>query len=187
MNAPINMPPPPLTGEEFALRYAGQSVELVDGQVIEVPMPSTKHGRICLVIARLIDEVAERGGLGRVMTNDSFIRVQDSPEKVRGADVTFYSYERLPRGPVPEGLLPVSPDLVVEVRSPSDTWDGVFIKVGEYLRANVTVVIVLDAATSTASTCRREAGQQIFKTDEELTIPDVLPGFAVAVRRLFEG
>lgn len=34
-----------LTAEEFAERYAGQRVELVKGQVVELPMPFWKHGK----------------------------------------------------------------------------------------------------------------------------------------------
>jgi hypothetical protein len=38
----------------------------------------------------------------------------------------------------------------------------------------------------TASVYRADELQRIFDNGDELTIPDVLPGFAVAVRRLFE-
>jgi Uma2 family endonuclease len=83
-------------------------------------------------------------------------------------------------------VLPQKPDLVVEVRSPSDNWSKIFTKVGEYLGSGVRVVIVLDSATTSASVYRPEELQQIFHNGDELTVPDVLPGFAVTVRKLFE-
>jgi Uma2 family endonuclease len=179
-------PVPLLTAEEFAQRNGGQRVELVKGVVKELPMPFPKHGKICATIARLVGNYVEERDLGHVMTNDSFVKTRTNPDTVRGADVSYYSYERLPKGEVPDGLLPVAPDLVVEVRSPSDGWNEIFIKVGEYLGAAVRVVIVLDAVSQTASVYRQEELQQIFHNSDEVIVPEVLPGFAVAVRRLFE-
>jgi hypothetical protein len=45
---------------------------------------------------------------------------------------------------------------------------------------------VLDAASTSASVYRALELQQIFHNGDELVLPDVLPGFLVAVRRLFE-
>lgn len=175
-----------MTAEEFVRRYLRANFELVKGVLKELPVPFLKHGRICFLIARFIEEAAERQTLGRVMTNDSFVKTRSNPDSVRGADVCYFSYDRLPRGQVPDGLLSVVPDLVVEVRSPSDTWTEIFAKVSEYLAAGVRAVVVLDAVSTSASVYRAEELQQIFHNGDELTVPEVLPGFAVAVRRLFE-
>jgi Uma2 family endonuclease len=180
------VPTPLLTAEEFAQRYHHHHVELVKGVVKELSMPSPKHGKICLTIGYLIlDHVLEHDR-GHAMSNDSFVRTRTNPDTVRGADVCYYSYERLPRGAVPEGLLAAVPDLVVEVRSPSDNWSEIFTKVGEYLGAGVRVVLVLDAASTSASVYRAQELQQIFHNGDELVVPDVLPGFTVTVSRLFE-
>jgi Uma2 family endonuclease len=187
---PINLPPasPPtrLTAAEFVQRHGGGYMELVEGQVRELPMPFPKHGKHCATIARLFGNHVADHDRGHVMSNDSFVQTRTNPDTVRGADICFYSYERLPKGAVPEGLLPVAPDLVVEVRSPSERWVEVYSKVIEYLQAGVRVVVVLDAATTTASVFRTDELQQIVHNGDELTIPEVLPGFAVPVQRLFE-
>src|SRR5207248_1549779 len=85
--------------------------------------------------------------LGHVLSNDSCIVTERNPDTVRGADVAFYSYERVPRGPIPPGLLSVPPDLVFEVLSPNDRWSDVHVKVAEYLHAGVQAVCVLDDST----------------------------------------
>ena len=177
---------PLLTAEEFAQLHGHQRVELVKGVVKELPRPFPKHGKRCATMVRLIGNYAEERNVGHVMSNDSFVKTKSKPDTVRGADVSYYSYERLPKGEVPDGLLPVAPDLVVEVRSPSDGWGEIFTKVGEYLGAGVRVVIVLDAVSLTASVYRADELQRIFTNGDELTVPEVLPGFAIAVRRLFE-
>src|SRR5262245_39954152 len=175
-----------ITADEFARRYGGQYVELVDGVVQELPVPFQFHGKVCNRAAFFLTQHVDANDLGHVTTNDSFVQTASNPDRVRGADVCFFTYERLPRGPIPEGLLPVNPDLVIEVRSPSEGWNDVFIKVGEYVSANVRVVVVLDMTTLSASVYRKDEFQQIFDNGDDLTIPDVLPGFTVPVRKFFE-
>ena len=185
---PVAPPPTPplLTAEEFVERYAGRYVDLVKGVVVEYPMPYPRHGKVCGLVARpLLNFVADHD-LGHVMINDSFVRLRENPDTVRGPDLSYYSYARLPRGEVPGGLLAAIPDLVFEVRSPSNDWSEVFAKLGEYLKAGVLVVVVIDPDSATASAYRRTEFQQIFDNGDELTLPDVLPGFGVPVRQFFE-
>jgi Uma2 family endonuclease len=184
VETPVTTVTPKLTIDEFLTRHLDQpGYELVKGIVKEPAMPWPKHGFLCLEIAWLIKNHVTQYDLGRVASNDSFVRT--GPDTLRGGDVCFWSYNRLPRGLVPEGLLPQSPDLVVEVRSPNDRWGDLFAKVGEYLNAGVRVVVVLDVVSATASVYRPEELQQIFHNSDELTLPEVLPGFSVPVSRLF--
>lgn len=183
---PLAATPGLLTAAEFAARYESRRVELVKGVLKEGPMPTLQHGKICSRIDRLIGAFVEERDLGHVMSNDSWILVARNPDTVRGADLCYFSYERLAKGRIPPGLIEAVPDLVVEVRSPSDRWTEVFAKVLEYLQAGVRVVVILDQGTGTASVYRPDELQQIFHNGDPLTLPDVLPGFSVPVSRLFE-
>lgn len=190
---PVRTPPPhpaaPMTAEEFVRLHGDESgVELVKGRVMRLPMPGAEHGEVCLNAGVLIREVVKAGKLGRVMVNDTFVRTATNPDTYRGADVCFVSYARLPKDqPSPKGPLEVAPDLVFEVRSPTDRTGDIQIKVGEYLNAGVTVVVVLDPEIEAASVYRQtESFPQRMHNGDELTLPDVLPGFAVPVRRFFE-
>lgn len=177
--------PPRLSIEEFIARHGNSPrVELVKGIVKEYPMPGLEHGKICAKIGALIFNHVEARDLGHVMSNDSFVRT--GPDSVRGADVLFYSYERLPKGqPIPKTMHERPPDLVVEVKSPSDNWTELFGKVVEYLRAGVRVVLLLDPESASASVYQPNELRRILHNGDELTLPEVLPGFAVAVSRLF--
>lgn len=147
-------------------------------------MPGLEHGELCMKIGAPIYNHVVVHNLGRVMSNDSFVKT--GPDSVRGADVLFYSYERLPKNrPVPRTMHDLAPDLVVEVRSPSDNWTELFAKVVEYLRAGVRVVLLLDPESATASVYRPDELQQILHNGDELTLPDVLPGFTLPIARLF--
>lgn len=186
-----------LTADEFLAEYGHLSgVELVRGKVVwagrpaaapEQAMPKFRHGVVSYRAVRLLSDFIEANRLGWVAINDTFVRTDDAdPATVRGADALFVSFARLPAGATPENLA-VPPDLILEVRSPSDKWSKVFAKVGEYLAVGVRVVVVLDPHTKSASVYRQDELQQIFHNGDEFTLPDVLPGFAVPVRRFFEG
>lgn len=179
-------PPALLTAEEFArLPDDGRRLELVAGQLVETPMPPPKHGFCCSKLDRAIGNFVDDNGLGRVASNDSWVKTRGGPDTVRGADVAFWSYDRLPKGEVPEGIIPSPPDLVIEVRSPSERWTDIFGKMLEYLKAGVRVACILDPGTETLSIYRPDEIQQILTADDEFTLPDVLPGFATKVGKLF--
>ena len=148
-------------------------------------MPPPRHGFICSRIDRSIGNFVEDHELGRVASNDSWVKTERGPDTVRGADIAFWSYERLPRGAVPEGVIPTPPDLVIEVRSPSERWTKVFAKVVEYLDAGVRVACLVDPATETLSVYREDEIQQILTVDDDFTLPDILPEFRVRVGQFF--
>ena len=154
-------------------------------------MAGGAHGKVCYRVATAIGQFVDAGDLGHMFINDTFVKVPttEDPERVYGADVCFVSYSRLAKDVVvPPGVIPATPDLVIEVRSPSDTWAQIFRKVGDYLGAGVPVVLVLDPERSTASTYRSDVTnpQEIYHRDDTLTIPDILPGFSAPVARFFE-
>lgn len=149
-------------------------------------MPGAKHGYVASNACYLFTSHVKANKIGRVMSNDSFVQTGRQPDTVRGADLFYISYERLPQGEVPSGLTPLPPELVVEVVSPTDRWSQIFVKIGDYLQAGVSAVVVLDPKTATASVYRADEIQQVLDNGDELTIPDVLPGFSVPVKRFFE-
>ncbi|MCC6417830.1 MAG: Uma2 family endonuclease [Gemmataceae bacterium] len=176
-----------LTAEQFRLLPGnGQPRELVRGRVVPMNVPAPRHGEICGRVVRFVGNFVEERDLGRVVSNDAGIITERGPDTVRGADVAYYSYLRVPKGPMPDGYLPVAPELVFEVRSPTDRWKKVLAKVAEYLNAGVAVVCVLDAQTETAHAYFEDQPTQIFQADQELVLPELLPGFQVRVRRFFE-
>ena len=85
-----------------------------------------------------------------------------------------------------KGYLDVVPNLAVEVKSPDDRWKDILAKVAEYLNAGVSVVCVLDPKRSTVTVYQPDQPEQTFNADDTLTLPTVLPGFSVVVRRFFE-
>lgn len=176
-----------LTAEEFSRRPdADHFEELVRGKIIMSPPAGARRGYACAEIAYHLRRFLEEHDLGRVLGNDSGVITQRNPDTVRGADLAYYSHNRIPKGALPSGYPTQAPELVFEVRSPSDRWSNVLVKVGEYLNAGVLAVAVLDPDARAAHVYRSEAPPVRLDADDALTFPDVLPGFQVIVGRLFE-
>ncbi len=175
-----------LTAEEFGSRPdPGYPEELVQGRIVRMPPPTPRHGQVCGKTDRLLGTFADEHDLGHVLCNDSGVITERDPDTVRGADVAFYSYAKVPRGPIRQGYLDVVPDLVVEVRSTGDRWGDITAKVAEYHDAGVGVVIILDPDTEKAHVFRPGQPPRELGPDDELTLPDLLGDFRVVVRRFF--
>jgi Uma2 family endonuclease len=129
---------------------------------------------------------AEDRDLGRVLSNATGVITERGPDTVRGANVSFYSFARVPKGPLPGSYLDVPPDLVAEVLSPNDRWPKVLAKVAECLDAGTVVVLVLDDKRRLAHCFRADGTIPMLGGDEELTIPDLLGDFKVRVGRFFQ-
>ena len=174
-----------LTAEEFRLLPdPGHPVELVRGQIVMMNMPGFQHGVVCGNIAGMLRDMVRQRDLGYVTCNDAGVVTMRDPDSVRGADVAFYSYARIPKGTLPEGYPTVAPELVFEVRSPSDTMAELLAKTAEYLRAGVLVVCVVDPRSETLTVHHAQRSPQVLTESETLTLPELLPGLNLSVREL---
>ncbi|MBI2807282.1 MAG: Uma2 family endonuclease [Planctomycetes bacterium] len=177
-----------MTAAEFRLLPDdGIPKELVRGKVVTMNVPAPRHGHFCSRLSRWIGVFAEdENDLGRVVTNDSGVVTERDPDTVRGPDISYYSYKRLPKGPFPEGYLEVAPDAAFEVRSPTDSWHRTHNRVNDLLNAGVAVVCVLDPRTESLTVYNLESPPRVLYKGDTLTLPDVLPGFELPIVRFFE-
>ena len=176
-----------LTAEQYALLPdSGRPTELVCGKVVEMNFPYPRHGLVCAAAVDILRSFAKQHDLGHVMSNDSGVITERNPDSVRGADVSFYSYARVPRGRLPRGYLSVPPEIVIEVRSDSDRWSKLMKKASEYLDAGVAVVCLLDSDHDSIYVMRADQPPLKLGPDEELTLPEMHESFRVRVGQFFE-
>lgn len=176
-----------ITADEYArLPDPGYPTELVKGEVVRMNQPVPRHGQICAKVSHMLLTYLDHHDSGHVLVNDAGIITERNPDTVRGGDVWYISYDKIPKGPLPSRYLDVPPDIMFEVRSPSDRWVRLMAKVVEYLQAGVPVVCVLDPDTQTARLHVADDPEIILQASDELTFPNQLPGFRVSVQALFE-
>jgi len=176
-----------LTAEEFLLLpETGEPLELVCGVPTPMNRPNTGHGLICSAIVEYLAPFVRERGLGRLVANDSGIITRRRPDTVRGPDVAYFSFQRLPVSSDRSGYPAAVPELVFEVRSPSDSPRKVMEKALEYLQAGVLVICVLDPEVQTATIYRFERPSETLLVEATLAFPDLLPGWELPVSKLFE-
>ena len=176
-----------LTAEQYALLPdSGLPTELVRGKIVEMNRPFPRHGQVCGEAYYILKSFVKLHDLGHVLSNDFGVITERSPDSVRGPDVAFFSYARVPRGRLPNWYLDVPPEVVIEVRSPSDRWVTLTAKATEYLDAGVAVVCLLDPDNDSIHVMRAEQPTVKLGPDDELTLPEMHPSFRVPVRQFFE-
>jgi Uma2 family endonuclease len=175
-----------LTAEEYGeLPDLGGPSELVRGQIMMMNMPASFHGKICFRIAYLLQRYLDDHDLGHVLTNDSGVITGRDPDTVRGADVAYYSYARVPRDYPRKGYWPAAPELVFEVLSPSDQESETLVKKDEYLQAGVLLVCIVAPERQCVTVFSTDHPAVVLTAKETLEFPSVLPGFKVQVGQLF--
>jgi Uma2 family endonuclease len=176
-----------MTIEEFErLPNNGQPMELVRGRIVEMNVPKPRHGEVCSLITEIVGSFARQHDIGRTVANDAGVITQRNPDSLRGADVAFYSFRRVPKGPLPAGYLNVVPEIVFEVLSDDDRWSQVLEKIAEYLNAGVGVVCVLDPKDRTLQIYTAVQPAQTLTAGEQFALPEHLGSFSVAVARFFD-
>jgi Uma2 family endonuclease len=160
--------------------------ELVKGVLVTMSPPWPRHGEICARIVYLLQRYLEDHPIGRIVSNDSSMVTERDPDTVRGPDISYYSFARTPRGPLPTGLLPVPPEITFEVRSPSDRWSQLHVKVAEYLAVGVEATCVVDDRTRCVHVFHADREPQVLGVDDEFSLPEILGDFHVQVRQFFD-
>ena len=77
------------------------------------------------------------------------------------------------------------PVLAVEILSPSDVQEEIDEKVELYLETGVAIVWVVNPRFATITVYRPNAAPVMFSGDQELSAEPHLPGFRVAVSKIF--
>ena len=180
-SAPRERRPTGYSPEDLLSMPDGEQYELVDGQLEGKAMSGLSSWVGLEVGARLRNFVVEHQ-LGWVFGADAGYQCfADAPDKVRKPDVSIVAKDKLPNGPT-DGHLRVAPDLAVEVASPNDSLRDTDRKVEDYLAAGVRSVWLIDPNVRIVQVIRANGTSLRLRDPDELTEPDILPGFRCYVR-----
>jgi Uma2 family endonuclease len=160
----------------------GKLFELDEGELIVMSTGRPRHNRVRDGLAYRLRRVVEEGGLGEIFIETDF---RLSPNRVRIPDIAFLPAERAKRID-PDRIIEGAPALAIEVVSPTDLAADLARKVDQYLAAGAQAVWVLYPDLKEVHT-RRPGGISATLTETDvLEAGDLLPGFSVRVRDLFE-
>jgi Uma2 family endonuclease len=123
--------------------------------------------------------------LGRVFDSSTGYNFSAFGGKNPSPDVSWVERSRL-EGVDTSGLIPIVPDFVIELRSKTDSIKDVRAKMEEYRRVGVRLGWLLDPQKQQVEIYRPGQDVEILADPKTLSGEDVLPGFVLDMRFLFE-
>ena len=176
-----------ITGEQLLemSRSLMGHVELVKGEIIQMPPAGDIHGELAMNLGFLLKGHIKQNNLGKVYAAETGFYIARNPDTVRAVDVAFIAKERLPEVPY-GGYLEIVPDVTVEVVSPNDRPREIVEKVKECLDAGVKYIWVVYPKSRQVYVYKSDQSVEILSEDDVLIGEDVIPGFACEVSEIFE-
>jgi Uma2 family endonuclease len=165
---------------------AGVRYELSEGELIVSPSANYFHNRIRDLFNARLRVFVDRNKLGGVVSEMDFQLGEDT---VRRPDVAFISAARLEGVDLERVPLPLAPDLVIEIVSPSDRAADLLVKVSQYLAAGTKAVWLFYPDTRLAYRYvpgKLEPGVRSADAGQSFEEPEMLPGFQLSLGQIFE-
>jgi Uma2 family endonuclease len=178
-----------LTHEQFrALCRENRDVRLeltAKGELIVMPPTGWESGRRNIKLAARLENWTEENGMGVAFDSSTgFILPNGS---IRSPDVAWVAKERIMAlNPNPDGFLPLAPDFVIELRSASDRLKPIQIKMQEYLENGVRLGFLLNPQDRRVEIYRIGKPVEVLQSPTEVFGEDVLPGFVLNLKGIFE-
>jgi Uma2 family endonuclease len=147
-----------ITAEELLyMPDSGLRRELILGEIRETPPSGFEHGCIAANFACALSTFVRDRCLGSVLIADPGFILATNPDTVRAPDVAFVVRDRVAALRRPRGYFPGSPDLAVEVISPTDTYSEVVETVETWLAAGCCMVVVANPRNRSLKVFRSRA------------------------------
>ena len=178
---------PTLTVEDLERLHAAFPdfrMELVNGEIRVMSPSGGESDAVCLELGALLRNWVRPNRLGQVFGSSAGFRLPNKTKDVRAPDVSFVRADRLQQ--TPRGYIEVVPDLMVEVRSPSDSLADLRQKIQNFFAVGTEVGILVDPDSRSVEVYRPgQNAPQVLRDGDVLTVPDLLPGWSVAVSDLW--
>ena len=173
-----------LTLEEFLAMPEGDVTdELVDGQVVPKVSPKEFHSMLTFALTTLLTRWAK--GRGRVRLEWAITLKRRGVDWAPVPEVTYISYERLPKSWKRNEACPVPPELVVEIISPGQSLKDFEEKAKDYFGAGVLLVWVVDPEAFSISVFFPDGTSRLY-TGEDKIVEPLLPELKLTPQLVFE-
>ena len=183
-------PPGPYTLDEVAFILEEEPVELLNGWLVRQEMTDLYERRFVSNLGGALDLAAREAGFGQVLGDQTECVLSNG--SVVKPDVALISWKRMatavPMGPLLRPTLIGSPELVVEVRSPSNRRTQEIFKRSFYFANGTRIVWDVDDKKREVWVYRAEQPDRPahLRTDDMLTCEPLIPGWRRRLGDLFE-
>lgn len=129
---------------------------------------------------------AKRDGTGVALDSSTGFRLPNGA--TRAPDAAWILRSRLVGLTIEQKqkFLPLCPDFVIELRSPNDALENLQTKMDEYIMNGARLGFLIDPPTRRVFVYRPNAETQILENPSEVSGSDVLQGFVLDLREIWE-
>lgn len=157
--------------------------ELVDGVLVEKVM-GYWVSVLAVEFGRFLGNFVEPRKLGTLAGEAGMLGL--SPGLVRIPDLSFISRARLAQyRSLPPPILPLAPDLAIEILSEGNTSREMAHKIREFFAAGCRLVWLVDPRDRMVTVYKAPEEHTVLTEKQTLTGGEVLPGFRLPLRKLF--
>ncbi len=175
-----------LTADDLLrLHSEGVRGELVRGVLHETMTCGHEHGEIVVNLVAALHNFVKPRRLGSLVASDSGVWLEKDPDTVREPDIAFTSAEKIPPGTRIPGYSEEVPDLVVEVKSPSDSRRYVADRAAMWLGHGICLIWIVHPETRSIDIHQTDHAIRTITDDDILDGGDVLPGFTCPLTNIF--
>lgn len=157
--------------------------ELIDGTLVEKAM-GWPESYLAGILVQWINNFLDAHRKGVATGPDGMTRLFG--DTVRGPDVAFVAWARLPGGRIPTEPVPdLVPNFVIEVLSKGNTYAEMSRKRREYFHAGVELLWMVDHRARTITVFRSPQDAMVMTEGQIVDGGTVLPGWQVNIADLF--
>lgn len=167
--------------EYLQSQHPDYRMELVGGEVIVMSPSGYESDEVAVEMAAQLRNWVKPRRLGRVTGSSAGFILPNSD--TRAPDVSFVRAERLRRSP--RSFAELAPDLMVEVKSPTDSLTALRDKIDAFLELGTGVGILINPEKEWVEVRRSGQEPTTLYNGDVLTVPDLLPGWEVNIDDLW--
>jgi Uma2 family endonuclease len=167
--------------QKFQAQHPDCKMELVSGEIIVMSPSGYESDEVAFRFGAKLFPYVEARRLGRVTGSSAGFVLPNSD--TRAPDVSFVLAERLRRSP--RSFAELAPDLMVEVKSPTDSVSKLETKILSFLEMGTRVGILVNPEDRMVKLYRMGQEAVVLGDRDMLTVPELLPGWEVAVSELW--
>lgn len=180
--------------EQLQAEHPDWQMELVEGSILVMGPSDYESDEISTRLSTFLNNWVIPRRLGRVTGSSAgfilpSIEENDSnngekqPRNLRAPDVSFVRADKLKK--TKRDFVQLLPDLTVEVKSKTDRIKPLVEKIELFLKLGTQMGILIDPDKLTLTVYRLNQPAVVLKDGDTLTIPELLPGWELAISELW--